>query len=92
MTLKAELRSKVGSGSARAARKAGFVPASVYGKGVEPLSVVVVRRELDVVLKTVGLNTPFALELDGKTHNVIVKSVEKAALADEIYAVDFQIA
>ena len=92
MSLKAELREKVGTGAARKVRNEGKVPASLYGKGTEAVSLVVDRRELEVVLKTVGLNKAFDLELDGKTQSVVVKSVDKAALADEIYSVDFQTA
>ena len=33
MSLKAELREKVGSGSAKKVREAGLVPATLYGKG-----------------------------------------------------------
>lgn len=90
MALKAQLREKVGSGSARKARQEGLVPATLYGKGTESVSLVVARRELDVILKNEGLSKSFELEFEGKTQQVVVKSVEKAALADEIYTVDFQ--
>ena len=90
MALQAQLRETVGTGSARKARQEGFVPASLYGKGTEAVSLVVARRELDVILKNEGLSKAFELEFDGKKQQVVVKSVDKAALADEIYSVDFQ--
>ena len=92
MSLKAELREKVGSGSAKKVREAGLVPATLYGKGSEAVSLTVNRRELDVVLKTQGLSQAFELEFDGKKENFVVKAVNKAALADEIYSVDFKLA
>lgn len=92
MALQASLRDKVGTGSAKKVREAGLVPATLYGKGAEPVSLTVVRRELDVVLKNQGLAQAFELDVDGKVQNVVIKAVEKAALADEIYSVDFQLA
>ena len=70
MSLKAELREKVGSGSAKKVREAGLVPATLYGKGSDAVSLTVNRRELDVVLKTQGLSQAFELEFDGKKENV----------------------
>ena len=46
MSLKAELREKVGSGSAKKVREAGLVPATLYGKGSEAVSLTVNRREM----------------------------------------------
>lgn len=73
MSLKAELREKVGSGSAKKVREAGLVPATLYGKGSEAVSLTVNRRELDVVLKTQGLSQAFELEFDGKKKMLSLK-------------------
>ena len=39
MTLSATMRDRVGKGSARAARRAGLIPAVIYGDRKEPLSI-----------------------------------------------------
>ncbi|MCW6661352.1 hypothetical protein NHG28_03835 [Aerococcaceae bacterium NML201209] len=90
MTLKAELRTVLGTNASRQLRKAGQVPATLYGKGQEPVALSVNRREFEALLKVVGVNNAFELELDGAKHNVTIKAVDKAALADEFYSVDFQ--
>lgn len=92
MALKAELRNVTGTNSSRQVRKEGGIPATLYGKGQEPVSLSVNRREFEALLKVVGLNNPLELDLDGTTHKVTIKSVDKAALADEFFSVDFQIA
>ncbi|MDO4432916.1 MAG: hypothetical protein Q4B80_06315 [Aerococcaceae bacterium] len=92
MTLKAELRTVTGTNSARQLRKEGKVPATLYGKDAAPVSLSVDRREFEATLKVVGLNNALSLEIDGKAHNVVIKAVDKASLADLFYSVDFQTA
>ena len=44
--IKAEARSQVGKGSARAARRAGLVPAVIYGNKQSPISITVSYKHL----------------------------------------------
>ena len=46
VSLVAELRESVGTGSARELRRNGMVPAVVYGAGREPLSIAVSEKEM----------------------------------------------
>lgn len=92
MALVAQLRTATGTNASRQLRKDGQVPATLYGKGVEPVSLVVNRREFEATLKVVGLNKPLELTVDGTTHNVVIKAVDKASVADLFYSVDFQTA
>lgn len=89
MALKAELRNEIGSGSASKLRRAGFVPGVIYG-GEEPVAVSVNRREFEAVLKSEGLNKEIELDLNGSIKKVTIHAVDKAALADEFYSVDFK--
>ena len=53
-TLNASVRDRVGKGSARAARREGFVPAVIYGDKKDPLPIQIEKRELDKLLKKPG--------------------------------------
>ncbi len=58
----------------------GFVPGSVYGKGVEPLNVEVPARGIaEVLTAATGLNTIITLKVDGEraTHRVLVDNLER---------------
>ena len=46
LTLAAELREEVGTGPARALRRKGMVPATIYGAGKEPLSIAIEEKEI----------------------------------------------
>ena len=46
-TIKAEARSKLGTGGARDTRRSGRVPAIVYGEKADPQSVSVDLKEID---------------------------------------------
>ena len=46
-SLAASSRSQSGKGPARAARRAGLVPAIIYGNNLEPVSISVERKALE---------------------------------------------
>lgn len=90
MSLKAELRTTTGTNATRQGRKEGKLPASLYSKGQEPVSLFVNHREFEALLKKEGQNAVFNVEFDGQTKQVLVKDFERAALKDIFYSVDFQ--
>ncbi len=67
VTLSAERRVESGSRPARRMRRTGKVPAIVYGRGLEPMSVSVSGRELYSALHTeAGSNAVLSVEVDGE--------------------------
>lgn len=68
-TLKAELRTKTGKGSARATRREGKIPAVVYSKDSEAVSIALDPAELRkaVVGSEHRFNTVLTLEIAGST-------------------------
>src|SRR3989344_566428 len=65
-TLSAESRS-TGKGASRRARCGGWIPAIIYGKKREPLTVQVSEKELTKATTTeAGFNALFDLTLSGK--------------------------
>jgi large subunit ribosomal protein L25 len=66
VTLSADSRTESGSRPARRMRRTGRVPAIVYGRGLDPLSVSVSSRELYSALHTeAGANAILSVEVDG---------------------------
>jgi large subunit ribosomal protein L25 len=43
------VREKVSSGANRRLRSRGYIPAVIYGKGMEPVSVAVKKTELEAI-------------------------------------------
>lgn len=47
VTIKVERRTKTGKETAKKARKAGYIPAILYGKGIEPIPFLVPYSEFE---------------------------------------------
>lgn len=90
ITLKAEIRTAVGSG-VNALRRAGKVPAVVYGRHVQSLPVQVDAREVVSVLRKAGRNTLIALNVAGKDapQMVLVRDVQRDPIRHTIQHIDF---
>ena len=54
-TISAEQRERVGKGSARAVRRAGRVPAVIYGDKKEPISITLESREITKIVNQPGV-------------------------------------
>ncbi len=66
ITVTAEVRSSRGKNEARRTRKAGQIPAVVYGAFQDPVSLAVNPRELNkIVRSSTGFNTIFTLAIAG---------------------------
>jgi len=90
LTLTAQPRDKVGKGSARAARRQGLVPAVIYGAKKEPLPIAVKRNELVAILNRGGfLSHSFALDVAGKSEQVLPRDIQLHPVTDEPLHVDF---
>ena len=53
--ISAEKRERVGKGSARAVRRAGRVPAVIYGDKKEPISITLESREITKLVHQPGI-------------------------------------
>jgi len=89
-SLAAELRERAGKGAARATRRAGRVPAVVYGNKATPTLISLEPRELDRELHKAGYYTTlFDLEVDGKSERVLPRDVHFDPVTDRPIHVDF---
>ena len=74
--LVAQTRSEFGKGAARRARRAGLVPAVVYGHGGDPLHLDVPGHELFLIVRG-NANALVELKIDGKSQLALVKDVQR---------------
>ncbi len=89
--LVAELGRPTGSSSSRRLRHEGRVPAVVYGHGMQPLPVSVVARDLRTALSVHGLNQVLTLDVDGSTHLVLARQLQRHPVRHTVAHVDFQV-
>ncbi len=86
--VKVELREKLGTTYARRLRKSGRLPATIYGKGSDPVSVSVDEREF-VTHLTAGNHVIELDNGDGSPATVLVKDLQFGYLGDNLIHVDF---
>ncbi|PRY49335.1 LSU ribosomal protein L25P [Geodermatophilus tzadiensis] len=78
--LAAEARTEFGKGSARRTRRAGRVPAVLYGHGQDVVHLSLPAREFAAVLRNGGTNALITLTLDGQEHLALTKAVQRDPL------------
>lgn len=86
--LTAEPRRERGSAAARRLRRAGSVPAVLYGRGQEAEAVSLDARELRHALAPVSLGQRLVVSVAGRTHRVRVGEVQRDPVRDEVLHVD----
>ena len=90
-TISAELRDRAGKGAARATRRAGRVPAVIYGDRKEPTVISLDPKEID---RLVHLKAYFAslvdIDVKGTTHRTLPRDVHFDPVTDRILHADFQ--
>lgn len=91
ISLSAEPRLRAGKGAARATRRAGRVPAIVYGDSREPMMISLEPRELGRVLARPGFfNHLVEISVDGATHRTLPREVQYHPVTDAPLHIDFQ--
>lgn len=89
--LTGSLRERSGKGPARQSRRAGRIPAILYGHGQAALSVAVETREFINAMRQIeGGNMIVSLKLDGGERTALVREVQRDPLTHEIVHLDFQ--
>ncbi len=90
IALPAEPRERAGKGAARAVRRAGRVPAVIYGDRKDPLTISLDPRDVDRELHRPGFfATLFDVEIGGKKHRVLPRDVQLDPVSDRTVHVDF---
>lgn len=88
--LSSEKRDERGSRPAGRLRRAGRVPAVVYGLGGENLTVTVPERELNQILHSdSGVNTVITLKVDGSDQLTLARQIQRHPVRGDLLHVDF---
>ncbi len=75
--LSAEPRTEFGKGGARRTRRAGKIPAVIYGHGADPRHVSLPAREFGHAIKHGGANVLLTLDLEGDDQLAIPKAIQR---------------
>jgi large subunit ribosomal protein L25 len=86
--LSAETRTEFGKGGARRTRRAGKIPAVIYGHGADPRHVSLPAREFANAIRHGGANVLLTLDLEGKEELAIPKSIQRHAIKGVFEHVD----
>jgi large subunit ribosomal protein L25 len=78
--LEAETRTEFGKGSARRTRRAGRIPAVLYGHGQDVVHLSLPAREFAAALRNGGTNALLTIVLDGKEQLALTKAVQRDPL------------
>ena len=93
-SLRVKPRKRIGKSGAREVRREGNIPAILYGRGEDPVPLVVQPDELRRALtNSAGLNTILELEIDDSEAPAkkfsMVKEIQKDPIKDRVIHLDF---
>lgn len=90
--ISAEPRTEFGKGGARRTRRAGKVPAVLYGHGEQPKHIALPAREFAAALRHGGANQVFAIDVaDGTQTLALAKAIQRDPIKDTYEHVDLVI-
>ena len=85
----AEPRTEFGKGGARRTRRAGLVPAVLYGHGEKPKHIALPAREFAAAIRHGGANQLFAIEAsDGTQALALPKAIQRDPVKDTFEHID----
>ncbi len=87
--ISAEPRTEFGKGGARRTRRAGLVPAVLYGHGEKPVHIALPAREFAAAIRHGGLNQVFAIDVQGGASTLALpKAIQKDPIKDTYEHID----
>ena len=90
ITIAAQPRERAGKGAARATRRAGKVPAIIYGNSIDPEMISLDPLELNRELHRTGFfSRIFEVDIAGKKERVLARDVQFHPVTDRPIHVDF---
>ena len=89
-TISASERERVGKGSARAARRAGLVPAVIYGDKKDTVGITMESREVTKIVHQPGIfGRLLEIDVAGKKSTVLTRDIQFHPVTDTIMHMDF---
>ena len=90
VTIVAEPRERVGKGASRASRRAGKVPAVIYGDNKEPEAIQIPQNEIIRLLNRGGfMSHTFEVQVGKKTTTVLPRDLQLHPVSDMPMHIDF---
>jgi large subunit ribosomal protein L25 len=86
--LNAQARTAIG-GRLSSLRKSGYIPAVLYGKNQEPISLQVPLKDFSKALDSAGESTLVYINVDGQAYPVIIHDVARDPITDNVLHADF---
>ncbi len=86
--LAAAIRTDFGKSGARRTRRAGKIPAVIYGHGAEPRHVALPAREFTNAIRHGGANVLLTLDVEGTDELAIPKAIQRHPIRGEFEHVD----
>jgi large subunit ribosomal protein L25 len=74
--LTAAVRTETGKGASRRARRAGQIPAVLYGHGTDPQHLLLPGHDFAAVMRHEGTNAVLTLDVDGKEQLALTKALD----------------
>ncbi len=87
--LSAQIREASGSNASKKLRQKELVPAELYQRGKENISLQIVEKELDKIVNEAGTSAIIKLMVDGEEHNVLIRDFQKHPYKNLYLHVDF---
>lgn len=88
LVLHAKQRTVIGR-QVKALRREGLLPAVLYGTGIEPIPLELEVPEAKKVLTRLGSSTLVSLKVGRKTHQVLVREIQRDVIRWDMIHVDF---
>ena len=89
-TINANQRKRVGKGSARAARRAGLVPAVIYGDKKDPVGITMEAREITKIVHQPGIfGRLLEIDVAGTKSTVLTRDIQFHPVSDVVMHLDF---
>jgi large subunit ribosomal protein L25 len=90
--INAEPRTEFGKGGARRTRRAGKVPAVLYGHGEKPRHIALPAREFAAAIRHGGINQLFNIEItDGTSALALPKAIQRDPIKETLEHIDLLI-
>ena len=90
LVLPAELRTVIGK-QTRALRRAGRLPAILYGSHIDPTPISLDMHSASLILPTITSSQFILIDLGKEQHNVLVRERQRHPVRGELLHVDFQV-
>ncbi len=74
---------------AKSVRKNGYIPATVYGKGIESMALSVEKVEFSNVFKKAGETHLVDLSIEGKSQPVLIHAVQRHPISQIVSHIEF---